>query len=161
MRTGPWRDITSLESAQSVYNALRKAYTKHTTHLAHFCIEVEEVSKAGTPIPEVRFKMAFASSTSQLDPIWLVVDAVISEATEETSEPSYALIRLENYLKRAIDSHADQCERKTKESVRFELSIEKDSHPNIVPNPFSLDSRLSLDFCDYLRRCFRQRGRLR
>lgn len=144
------------KAAQNVYNALGKACTQHPAHLAHFCVEVEEVSRAGSNVPEVRFKMAFTPSTSQSAPIWLVVDAVIGEASGEKSEPAYALIGLEESLKRAIDSHADHCEMKAKKRVGFESSTENDHWPNMVSHPFSLGGRLNPDFCDYLRHCLRQ-----
>lgn len=72
------------KASSQVYEALGKACTKHTEHLAHFNLKVEHEPCQGAIIPELKFNMAFTHLTlaglKQLEPIWFVVDSIMGES---------------------------------------------------------------------------------
>lgn len=149
------------KASQQVYEALGKACNKHSEHMAHFRVEVEHFVFHESA-PQVKFSMAFtqiqlAGSTGSGDPIWFLVDSTL---TDETATPSNKwdvnLGELGRTLKRQLDTDASQTPRK---SVKFQIQ-----GPERVPRPplviasdaFSSQNCMKRDFCDDLRRCFRE-----
>ena len=75
------------QASRRVYEALRRACTKHTEHQAHFCVEVEQAKITGDHSAQVKFSMAYthmtlAGSVDQSDLIWFVVDSTSGDAVE-------------------------------------------------------------------------------
>lgn len=149
------------KASRQVYEALGKACNKHSEHVAHFRVEVEHFV-FNESAPQVKFSMAFthmelASSTGSGDTIWFLIDSTL---THETAIPSdkrdIYLDELGRTLKRQFDADARQTPRK---SVKFQTP-----GPEPVPSPplviasdaFSSKTCMKRDFCDDLRRCFRE-----
>lgn len=149
------------KASQQVYEALGKACNKHSEHMAHFRVEVEHFV-FDESAPQVKFSMAFtqmqlAGSTGSGDPIWFLIDSTL---TDETATPSNrrdaSLDELGRTLKRQFDADASRTPRK---SVKFQTP-----GPKPIPNPplviasdvFSSQNCMKRDFCDDLRRCFRE-----
>ena len=156
---------TIRKASQQVYEALGKACNKHTEHIAHFRVEVEQFVSEGQNAPQVKFSMAFthmtlAGSTGSGDPIWFLVE---SSSGDETSTPSDGkgptLDELGKTLKRQFDGASSQITRSIKKHVRFQepLPALVQSLPvMIASDAFTSKNCMKRDFCDDLRRCFRQ-----
>lgn len=153
------------KASQQVYEALGKACNKHTEHMAHFRVEVEQFVSDGQNAPQVKFSMAFthmtlAGSTGSGDPIWFLVESSLGD---ETSTPSndkdLTLDELGKTLKRQFDGAGGQPPRKIKKCVRFQAPVPAlvQSFPvTIASDAFTSKNCAKRDFCDDLRRCFRE-----
>ena len=149
------------KASQQVYEALGKACNKHSKHTAHFRVEVEHFV-FNESAPQVKFSMAFshmtlAGSTGSGDPIWFLVDStLIDETATPSNKKDVNLDELGRTLKRQFDDDASRIPRK---SVKFQTP-----GPEPAPNPrlviasdaFSSKNCTKRDFCDDLRRCFRE-----
>ena len=156
---------TIRKASQQVYEALGKACNKHTEHMAHFRVEVEQFVCDGQNAPQVKFSMAFthmtlAGSTASSDPIWFLVESSLGG---ETSMPSDGkgptLDELGKTLKRQFDGAGSQTPRKIKKCVRFQAPVPAlvQSFPvTIASDAFTSENCVKRDFCDDLRRCFRE-----
>ena len=156
---------TIRKASQQVYEALGKACNKHTEHIAHFRVEAEQFVSEGQNAPQVKFSMAFthmtlAGSTGSSDPIWFLVE---SSSGDETSTPSDGkgptLDELGKTLKRQFDGASSQTPRSIKKQVRFQepLPAPVQSLPvMIASDAFTSKNCMKRDFCDDLRRCFRE-----
>ena len=157
---------TIRKASQQVYEALGKACNKHTEHMAHFRVEVEQFVSDGQNAPHVRFNMAFthmtlADSTGSGDPIWFLVESSLGD---ETSMPSGDgkgpnLDQLGKTLKRQFEGASSQTPRKIKKSVSFQAPLPAlvQSLPvTIASDAFTSKNCVKRDFCDDLRRCFRE-----
>ena len=156
-------------ASKQVYEALGNACTKHTEHQAHFCVEVEQAIIQGESGAQVKFNMAYTHlqlagnlhDDSEL--MWFVVDStsgnIIKEGTAAnitTCKQSFA-----STLKRQLGSTSCDTHKKIKKSVRFHT--EPAPTASLVPNiPCAVvedatipDDCLRKDFCDLLRRRFR------
>lgn len=151
----------------SVYQALQRACTKHAEHLAHFRVEVEHTASLKDSNPEVKFDMAFTHRASvdtlhPRDPIWFLVSSIINEHVDTCSnDQAECMQNLEKSLKRQLESVAPSISQKrVKKTVRFDSSISsslpKPCLPPLFTKPIILGNSLSVDFCDFLRRHFRQ-----
>lgn len=156
---------TIRDASQQVYEALGKACNKHSEHLAHFCVEVEQVILDGERAPQVKFSLGFthitiAGLTRLSEPIWFVLDSSIGP--QNTAIPSSHLTNLQQLgstLKRQLDHAVEPSTRKAKKRVRFQTPVPErcpDQHLTIAPDAFLSENCMKRDFCDDLRRCFRQ-----
>ena len=160
-----WRYQTIRKASQQVYEALGKACNKHTEHMAHFRMEVEQFVSNGQIAPQVKFSLAFthmtlAGSTSSIDPIWFQVESTLGD---ETGRPSGGKApNLDEHgktLKRQFDGSGSQTPKKTKKCVRFEApaqALVPSVSPMIASDAFTSTNCLKRDFCHDLRRCFRE-----
>ena len=148
------------KASRQVYEALGKACTKHTEHLAHFNLKVEHEPSQGTIIPEMKFKMAFTHLTltglSQGDPVWFVVDS-ITEGSEKT-ELLKAIPKIDHLtasLKRQ-SAYAHDCSRMpSKKQVQSQTSTRLPTasvSSMRVPSALLSVPSIRRDFCDYLRK---------
>ncbi len=152
------------QTSRQVYAALCKACTKHSEHLAHFCIKVEHEAQDDRPAPQVKFNLAFTSltltgSSSQSDPIWFMIDTVIGDTAVGSSvEPVVGIDDLARSLKRELESPSRGYPKKPKKTVRFTSTrLPAPTVPlDAVSNAVVSDPRMRRDFCDYLRSCFHQ-----
>lgn len=149
------------KASQQVYEALGKACNKHSEHVAHFRVEVEHFV-FNESAPQVKFSMAFtqmqlAGSTGSGDPIWFLVDSTLTdETTILSNRRDQNLDQLGKTLKRQFDADASQVPRK---SVKFQtLGPKPTMNPPLViaSDAFSSKNCMKRDFCDDLRRCFRE-----
>ena len=148
-----------------MYEALRKACTKHTEHLAHFRLGVENIVIEEESSSQVKFDMAFThraftNNPGLGDPVWFLVDSIINEHTESCSNNQVeCLDRLEKSLKRQLEPAPVAASKKVKKTVRFTTLV-----PTPMPMPCFLPESSNLaredcignDFCDLIRRRFRQ-----
>ena len=148
-----------------VYEALRKACTKHTEHLAHFRLEVENITLREETSSQVKFDMAFThrAFTGNLgsgDPIWFLVDSIIIEHVDRCSDGQVdCLNQLENSLKRQLEPASTPVAKKTKKSVRFtalEPTPEQMPCLSLSTSNLAREDCSGKDFCDLIRRRFRQ-----
>ena len=156
---------TIRKASQQVYEALGKACNKHTEHVAHFRVEVEQFVSDGQNAPQVKFSMAFthmtlAGSTGSGDPIWFLVESSLGDGTSMPSnEKGPTLDEIGKTLKRRFDGAGSQAPRKIKKCVRFQAPVSAlvQSFPiTIAPDAFTSKNCVKRDFCDDLRRCFRE-----
>ena len=156
---------TIRKASQQVYEALGKACNKHTEHLAHFRVEVEQFVSDGQNAPQVKFSMAFthmtlAGSTTSGDPIWFLVESSLGAETSTTSDDKApTLEELGKTLKRQFDGAGSQAPRNIKKCVRFQAPVPAlvQSFPiAIASDAFTSKNCVKRDFCDDLRRCFRE-----
>ena len=134
--------------------------------MAHFRVEVEKFVFDGENAPQVKFSVAFthmtlAGSTGSGDPIWFLVDSTLSDETAiPTGEKVASLDELGKTLKRQFDAAAaSQTPKKIKKCVKFQTPAPApvSSHPLVVASDaFSSENCMKKDFCDDLRRCFRE-----
>ncbi len=151
-------------ASRQVYQALCRACTKHSEHVAHLCIEVEHKAQDNLPVPQVKFNLAFNSlaltgSSDQGDPIWFIIDTIIkdTEADSET-KPVSEILDVTHSLKREAESPTEKLTKKLKKGVRFAPSTSAAPTGPLVAiyNALISNPRIRRDFCDYLRSCFRQ-----
>lgn len=160
------RDIKLYEivgkMSQQVHQALGKACTKHTEHLAHFCIQVEHIVRDGRYPRQVKFNMAFThvaltDSINTGNPVWFVVDSTMGDLlTPQVVESS---LTFKNSLKRRIDHSDKPIPRKAAKSVRFQLSkttCKPMPSSETITGAFSEASCTTRDFCDFLRQYMQQ-----
>ncbi len=155
---------TIRKASRQVYEALGKACNKHTDHIAHFRVEVEQFVNNGENAPQVKFNMAFthmtsAGSTDSRDPIWFVVESTLSDETATPSgNEAASLDEPGKTLKRQLDAAASHNSRKVQKRVGYQppTSAPLSSSPNIAPDAFTSENCMKRDFCDDLRRSFRE-----
>ena len=150
------------KASQQVYEALGKACSKHSEHMAHFRVEVEHFVFNGSA-PQVKFSMAFTqtklagSAKGSGDPIWFLVDSTLTDKTATPSdERDVNLDELGNTLKRQFDADASQTPRKV---VKFQTpGSEPAPGPPLViaSDAFSSKNCMKRNFCDDLRRCIQK-----
>jgi hypothetical protein len=125
---------TIRKASCQVYEALRKACTKHTDHMAHFRMEAEHVVPVEESPPQVKFNMAFTHRllTGNLgpgdpgpgDPVWFLVDSIINEHVGScSSDQMTCRNELEISLKRQLEPCLTPVVKKVKKSVRFAASM--------------------------------------
>ena len=153
------------EASRQVYEALGKACNKHTEHLAHFRVEVEQVRLNRDTSSQVKFNLAFthmtlAGATGLGQPVWFVVDSTINEQTATFCRDQLAsLDTLGKTLKRQFEPAVIHNPKKTKKSLRFQTCISAPGPGSplpMAPDAFSSENCMKRDFCDDLRRCFRE-----
>ena len=151
---------TIRKASQQVYEALGKACTKHTEHMAHFNPKVEHKPCQGAIIPELKFNMAFTHLTltglSQGEPVWFVVDS-ITEGSERTEHLKTIpkIDQLTASLKRQGATTQDCIKSRSKKRVRFRGSSPSPTTGVLsiqVPSTLLSVPSIRRDFCDYLRR---------
>ena len=149
------------KASELVYETLGSACTKHSEHLAHFCMEAEHSLIEETSTPQVKFRMAYthqslATSNMNGHPTWFVIDSIIAESAQKTRDDSSFQI-LAQSLKRSLDSVPEEPPKKAKKCVRFARPsppIQKPSTPELCPTKLSVSvPRMRQDFCDFLRIC--------
>ena len=164
-RNDVWKYQTIRKASQQVYEALGKACNKHTEHMAHFRMEVEQFFSDGQNAPQVKFSMAFthmtlAGSTSSIDPIWFQVESSLGDETRmPSSGMAPSLDELGKTLKRQFDGSGSQIPKKAKKCVRFEAPVQAlvpSVTPMIASDAFTSKNCSKRDLCDDLRRCFRE-----
>lgn len=147
------------KASRQVYDALGRACTKHTEHLAHFSIETEYESRNGLATPQIKFNMAFTHITlsgtvNPDDPIWFVVDSM---QYDHESQSAACLGELGRSLKRQFEPSTTHQSQKPKGLGGGAVT----AAPPVVtstslPTSFSISHVQNLstrrDFCDYLRR---------
>ena len=152
------------EASRQVYEALGKACTKHTEHLAHFRVKVEQVVLNKDSASQVKFSMAFthmtlAGATGSGEPIWFMVDSTINEQIVTfRGDQLSGLNELGKTLKRQFEPVVADHPKKIKKSVRFQTSVQVPSPGlpfTMASDAFSSENCMKRDFCDDLRRCFR------
>ena len=153
------------EASRRVYEALGKACNKHTEHLAHFRVQAEQVVWSGDSAPQVKFNVGFThltltGATGSREPIWFVVDSTINEQTATFCSGQFAgLDEIGKTLKRQFEPAVVHHPKKVKKRVRFQTS---DSAPSaglpltMASDAFASENCKKRDFCDDLRRCFRE-----
>lgn len=150
------------KAAQQVYEALSSACTKHTEHLAHFRVEVEEVIPKNDAPPKVKFNLGFthvtlAGTNSSGDSMWFVVDAAINDQTailERRVQSKGG--ELGETLKRQLNATACSPLGKVRKAVRFESYATSSHYPcSMVKDAFQQEDRMRRDLCDNLRRLLR------
>lgn len=120
---------TIRKASQQVYEALGKACNKHTEHVAHFRVEVEQFVSDGQNAPQVKFSMAFthltlAGSTGSGDPIWFLVESSLGDGTSMPSnDKGPTLDEIGKTLKRQFDGAGSQAPRKIKKCVTFQAPV--------------------------------------
>ena len=151
------------KAAQLVYDALRKACTKHTDHLAHFCVQVEDVTFDYGCLAKIKFSISFthmmsSGSVYQEDPVWFVVDSTLDRPTAMPDEhTSHKFEDFKQTLKRQVNSIPERTAKKPKTSVSFQSSL---LHSSCGVTSSTLASMLSTEivpgekFCDFLRQSF-------
>ena len=152
------------KASKQIYDALGRACTKHSEHVAHFCIEVEHQAQYDRQTPQVQFNLAFTNltltgSSCQGDPIWFMIDTIIEDSIihsqTKSADPNKDLAQA---LKRQLDSSPEVSSKKARKSVRFAVTPSKTPNvPSAVdPSVLLSDPRIRRDFCDYLRSFCRQ-----
>ena len=148
------------KASRQVYEALGKACTKHTEHLAHLNLKVEHEPCQGAIISELKFQMAFThltlSGLSQGEPVWIVVDS-ITEGAEKTEHLKTIpkIDQMTASLKRQGAPTQDCIKGQSKKRVRFQASSPSPTTGVLsihVPGTLLSVPSIRRDFCDYLRK---------
>ena len=161
------------KASQQVYGALGNACTKHTLHQAHCCVEVTRTLHDEENGSQFRFDMAFthlslAGSADKSDLLWFVVKSTSGDALVQGEYNAIAMLNgsLERTLKRQIEQNPITCVKKAKKRVTFQMSTQATAPipttpPISPPEPTKLrilnfeELMMRKDFCDILRRCYR------
>lgn len=128
--------------------------------MAYFRTEVEQIVFDKESPPQVKFNMAFThrilTDTSE-DLIWFLVDSIINEHMDAcTSTETACIDELKQTLKRQLKPTTTQTAKKVKTSARFESTKPMSlPTPGLPLSPSTL-TFIGTDFCDDLRRHFRQ-----
>ena len=157
------------QASRQVYEALGRACTKHTEHQAHFCVEVEQAKITGDHSAQVKFSMAYthmilAGAADQSDLIWFAVDSTSGDAmqTRHSNTRNYHEDSFSNSLKREIEHTSSAKQIIPKKRVRFQSAATTSAcTSSILPtvtmaNTVLSSDRMRKDFCDYIRRRFRE-----
>lgn len=98
------------------------------------------------------------SDTSSGDPIWFLVDSIINEHMDAcTSTQTTCINELKQTLKRQLNPTLTQAAKKVKKSVSFASAVAASLPTLNLPPPLtSALACVGTDFCDYIRRHFRQ-----
>ena len=148
-------------ASQQVYDALGRACTKHTEHLAHFNLHVEQGDAIeGHTTPDMKFRLAFRHvslvGAGQGDPLWFMVDSILHDPRDNTSlNDSAEHDQLGISLKRQFQPSKICAQKHPAKRVRFQ-SLTR-AAPQALPSVTFSSTLLSTptmrrDFCDYLRR---------
>lgn len=159
------------KASQQVYSALGKACTKHTLHQAHCCVEVRQTLDDLENGSQFRFDMAFAhlsltGSADKSDLLWFVVKSTIGDAPVQGEHNAITMLNasLERTLKRQIEQDPTAFAKKAKKRVTFQMSTQCTTPTPIAPSipsepmkprTLNLEELMRKDFCDILRRCYR------
>ena len=148
-----------------VYEALRKACTKHSEHMAHFRTEVEHAVLDEKSSLQIKFEMAYTHRVRidvpyLEDPIWFLVDSIISEHIDTcTSKETACMDELKKSLKRQLTPIITPVAKKVKKSVRFASTMPAPLPASLpapcLPLPSTTSTCIGTDLCDHLRRHFR------
>lgn len=152
------------KASRQVYEALGKACTKHTEHLAHFGIDVEHEYPTELAAPEIRFNIAFthivlSGTVNQDDPVWFVIGSTQDDiTTDDKCQGAARLDGLGRSLKRQFEpSSTTRISKKPKGLGAVSTA------PPVVASASPQTSFYSAqntcfcrDFCDYLLRWSRQ-----
>ena len=161
------------KASQQVYEALGNACTKHTEHQAHCCVEVEQAVMDEEHGSQVKFNMAFthltlADCADKSDLLWFIMDSTISDAIERGSNFMAPALKshLVQSLKRQLEPDPPPTGKKAKNNVRSRIPTPATNpSPNppamsppamMVPSPHGLKDSMRKDFCDHLRRYYRE-----
>ena len=90
------------EASEKVYQVLGKACTKHSEHLAHFCINPMYESTGEVSDAQIKFQIAFTRislahsdglpmSNEQDEPMWFMIDTIIDPSTKIQALKDYDL----------------------------------------------------------------------
>lgn len=153
------------KASREVYEALGRACTKHTEHLAQFRIDVEYESPNRLVDPQIKFHLAFthimlSGTVNPEDPVWFIVDSTQDDnATDKKCQRNACLNGLGRSLKRQFEPSSAQMSKRPKgldavtTAPAMAVSISS-------PTSFSIaqvqDLHIRRDFCDYLLRWSRQ-----
>ena len=142
-------------ASQQIYEALGKACTKHSEHLAHFNLQVEHRGDLEGDTPqEVKFKLAFRHvglvGVGQGDPMWFMVGSILYDPNVMTSKDSTEPDRLGISLKRELQPESHSAKAPVKR-VRFQAMAPPQIPPPMLPGPLSAPV-MRRDFCDHLRK---------
>lgn len=160
------------KASQQVYSALGSACTKHTLHQAHCCVEVTQTLHDEENGAQFRFDMAFthlslAGSADKSDLLWFVVKSTIGDALVQGECNAVTMLNgsLERTLKRQIEQNPRAFAKKAKKRVTFQMSTQATIPTPITPSipppeptksrNLKLEALMRKDFCDLLRRCYR------
>lgn len=165
------------EASQKVYQALAKACTKHSEHLALFCFNPEWAPCNHATFLGVKFRIAYTRTPlvamdgkptpDQAEPIWFMIDTFKAGAvafqpnnlqTAEIINAESTNHLLSRSLKRELEGPAPQPIKKSLKSVRFQIPSTSESLELPVRcaiEETSSTPRLRNDFCDVLRRVLR------
>ena len=148
------------KAARALHEALSSACTKHTEHLAHFRVEIEEVMIKNDTCPKVKFSLGFthltlAKADRSHDSLWFIVDTAINEHTatpvDEVKSKDH---ELDEILQRQLNIGACSPSQQVKKAVRFGSSIDAPTpHPGLMAkNAFIQEGGMPRDLCDNLHR---------
>jgi hypothetical protein len=137
--------------------------------MVHFRMEVEHIALNRDSSPEVKFDIAFThraltdtlNASNVGDPIWFLVDSVINEHVGTCSnDRATCTIELESSLKRQLEPTVTPVLKRARKSVRFvppmQLPLPDPCLPPLAINPIICKDFIGFNFCDLLRRRFRQ-----
>lgn len=157
------------QASRQIYEALRRACTKHTEHQAHLCVEVEQANITGDHSAQVKFNMAYthmnlAGSADQSDLIWFVVDSTSGDAMElgRSNTISNHHDNFGQSLKRQIEIGSGAMQEKPKKSVRFQSAALAPActpptlSPSTIANVILSSDSMRKDFCDFIRKRLRE-----
>ena len=151
------------KASRQVYEALGKACTKHTEHLAHFRVEVEQAVVERFAAPQVKFSMAFthltlAGASGMGDPIWFIVDSTVGNDVCMPKDDYIACLHaLAPPAKREIESSTSPTSKKARKRVRFQSPEPRPtSSTELFSSALTSYEIMRKDFCDQLRQYFRQ-----
>lgn len=157
------------EASCQIYDALRKACTKHLEHIAHFPMGVEHIFADRESSPQVRFDMTFShrvstGSPGPEDPIWFLIDSILDEhKTTCSNKPSACVAELEISLKRQLAPTDTPMAPTAKKAMKNGHLVS--ATPAKMPSPYlplvatSLlrqEECIGKNFCNDLRRHFRR-----
>ena len=159
------------KASQQVYSALGNACTKHTLHQAHCCVEVRQTLSDEDNGSQFRFDMAFthlslAGSANKSDLLWFVVKSTIGDALVQGEHNANTMLdgNLTQTLKRQIEQNPTVFAKKAKKRVTFQMTSQATT-PSILPcmpppapirsGTLGPEDCMRKDFCDVLRRCYR------
>ncbi|MCJ1466393.1 hypothetical protein MMC07_005012 [Pseudocyphellaria aurata] len=161
------------KASRQVYEALGRACTKHTEHLAHFNINVEYESPNELSDPRIKFHLAFthimlSGVVDPEDPVWLVVDSTQDVNTTDNKCQRAACLdgigrslkdELNRSLKRQLEPSPAQISKKLKGldpvTTAPAMAVSNPSSTSFSTTPVQ-DFNKRRDFCDYLLRWSRQ-----
>lgn len=125
-------------------------------------MEVEHIVLDSESLPQVKFDMAFThriltGKTHSEDPIWFLVDSIINEHMDTCSSNQTACMdELEGSLKRQLEPTVAPAAKKIKKTVRFAQASMPNPCLPLLATTRALEDCVGKDFCDDLRRHFRQ-----
>ena len=154
-------------ASRQVYEALDRAYSKHTEHQAHFCVEVEQAKIIGAHSAQIKFTMAYthltlAGSADQGDLIWFAVDSTSGDAAEPTKSDTTRHSNSSHSLKRQVESASGVTQKKTQKRVSFQLASSAAActsstlSTGALANAILSSDGTRKDFCDFIRKRLRE-----